>query len=111
MDNHKKSGFLLSEFENSYYNFVYDVQHAYEHDTSLQYAKKLFDIMHKKIKHLHVSGMSAKTSHSLLYKADNKKEILKILKNFENPLIVFEGELSQNYEEEIGLEISLLKSR
>ena len=37
-------------------SFVFDVQHAFEHDPSMEYAKRLFDLVKGRLSHFHVSG-------------------------------------------------------
>jgi len=87
MDKDKDSGYDLKELSKlvKEYNlgFVLDVQHAYEHDPSMQYACDLFDCMRGRLTHLHVSGESKKHKeiHSLLHKAENKDAILDFVFN------------------------------
>lgn len=83
MDKRKPDGFLLSELEHltqSYdLGFVLDVQHAFEHDSSMAYAKDLFGAMRSNLAHLHVSGESEDSNHCLLHRARNATTIVNFL--------------------------------
>jgi len=116
-DKEKQSGFLLNELEEMVLElnlkFVLDVQHAYEHDSSMQYAKHLFEALGDKISHFHVSGEKLGNHHSLLCKATNFLAILTFLQwaydQMEKPLpMILEGEYRAT--QDIEAEITLLRS-
>lgn len=99
MDKRKPNGFLLPELVDllltSELRFVLDVQHAFEHDSSMHYAWELFQAMRSRLVHLHVSGESEGNNHCLLYKARNASIIVEFLgKIFSkvSPPIILEGE-------------------
>lgn len=83
MDKNKPNGFLLRELkklvETCDLAFVLDVQHAYEHDSSMQYAQDLFHAMRGRISHLHVSGETQDNNHCLLHRARNAKPLVEFL--------------------------------
>lgn len=61
------------------FNFVFDIQHAYEHDSSMELGKELIKVMGSRLQHMHVSGCNKKYDHYPTFMADNKENILKIL--------------------------------
>jgi len=83
MDRDKGSGFLIREIlglvESFGLGFVLDVQHAFEHDSSMKYARELFDALQEAIVHFHVSGETEINNHSLVCQARNQKAILDFL--------------------------------
>jgi len=117
MDKDKDSGFLIRDLLGITgkigLKFVFDIQHAFEHDSSMKYAQDLFEAMKDKISHFHVSGETANNHHSLLHKARNVREILDFLcwaygQLKEKPSIILEGEYRGMGE--IEAEITLLKN-
>lgn len=84
MDKRKKYGTTLDYFkmlqERFRFGFVLDVQHAYEHDPSMQLAVGLAEIMGKRLQHMHVSGSTQGSNHSPLYSSDNREAISRFLK-------------------------------
>jgi hypothetical protein len=113
MDIRKKLGIKPEEFErfkrDYSFGFVLDIEHAYEHDPSMNMAKELIEVMGDRLRHLHVSGQDFKTKyHSLIYDADNKEEITKILRIKKDVPWILEGILSQDFEEEIKRELEFL---
>jgi hypothetical protein len=114
MDSRKDSGFEIKELrwlvDNLDLLFVLDVQHAYEHDPGMEYARDLFNSVKNSLTHLHVSGESNGNIHSLVYKSDNSKEIIdfaKMVLSKKNLPLVLEG----NYQtpKELKKEIDFLK--
>lgn len=83
MDKNKPDGFLLPELEHLVKShdlaFVLDVQHAFEHDGSMAYARDLFDTLRDHLIHLHVSGETEDNNHCLLHRAKNTNAIVKFL--------------------------------
>ena len=107
MDTRKNSGTVLKDFyllkRNYNFGFVLDVEHAYQHDNTMKLAGEFFDVMGKRLNHLHVSGESESRSHCPVYCSDNKNEIAKVLrKDFP---IILEGSLGKDYPEEIPREL------
>jgi hypothetical protein len=80
MDINQKNGFRLEELVRKVkrYNlgFILDVQHAYEHDPEMIYARELFDALQEHLRHIHLSGENGQTNHALLHQADNTDVIL-----------------------------------
>ena len=116
MDTRKKFGFKPEEFErlkrDYSFGFVLDVEHAYRHDSSMKLAEELMEVMGNRLKQLHVSGQDFTSKHhSLLYKADNRTEICKILGRSPDVPWILEGILSQNFEEEIKRELEFIRLR
>lgn len=99
MDKDKDSGIIIGELVKiiGEYNlrFVLDVQHAFEHDNKMVYARELFDAMKDRVTHLHVSGELDGNNHSLLYEATNADVIIDFLGEIfssVNVPIILEGE-------------------
>ncbi|MFH0857362.1 MAG: hypothetical protein V1848_01280 [Candidatus Magasanikbacteria bacterium] len=113
MDIRKADGFLIDDLEKLMSDvgcrLVLDVQHAYEHDPAMGYAKDLFETCQDSLAHLHVSGQTPDNIHSLVYRADNAREIVdfvgRILSVQDIPLIL-EGEYTSS--EELQKEIDFL---
>ncbi|MDO8669597.1 MAG: hypothetical protein Q7K65_04865 [Candidatus Buchananbacteria bacterium] len=95
MDRNKKFGTSVEEIreirDNYDFGFVLDLQHAYEHDPSMTLAHELASAMGNKIRHLHVSGQTVDSYHAPVYKADNKKQICRLLKILPGVPVVLEG--------------------
>lgn len=118
MDITKNSGFSVTDLARlikSYkLRFVLDVQHAFERDHTMQYAKDLFSALAGNLFHLHVSGQTKDNVHSLVCKAENAKAIIEFLgwikaqeKEFLPPPIILEGRY-ETYDE-IAEEIRFLE--
>jgi len=112
MDSRKDSGFKLKELKKllKITNlFVLDVQHAYEHDHQMIYAKDLLQSFQKELVYLHVSGETSNNMHSLVHKSENAKTIIefigKVLCSKPVPLIL-EGEYRNS--QELKTEIEFL---
>jgi len=109
MDKDKLSGYNIDEL---YMNcglhdlaFVLDVQHAFEHDHDMGYAKELLDLMEDRLVHLHVSGATAKDvqdrNHQLVHKSDNREAIVRFthgLLQRKNVPIILEGRYADKKE-------------
>jgi hypothetical protein len=118
MDKNKPNGFLLPELEKLVrvcdLVFVLDVQHAYEHDSSMQYAQDLFHAMRGRISHLHVSGETEDNNHCLLHRARNAKALVDFLGNMFGALgdqpcpIILEGQYQTA--DDIAEEIAFIRS-
>jgi hypothetical protein len=92
------------------FDFMLDVQHAYEHDHSMKYAEELFTTFKHKIKQLHISGETPTNIHELVHKADNREAIIDFTKKIlseKNIPIIIEGEYHS--EEELKKEIEFLR--
>jgi len=102
MDKTKQSGVLVEDLEKLTQRhglyFVLDVQHAYEQDFSMSYARDLFNTTRDRLVHFHVSGEVGNCQHCLLHRARNVKPIVEFLGwafdllNGQNCPIVLEGE-------------------
>lgn len=113
MDRMKDSGFNLVELEelvaSTGCKFVLDVQHAYEHDHSMEYAADLFGSLGNHLTHLHVSGETQDSIHSLVHKSANAKEVVEfvgLVLAAKNVPIILEGEYTTS--EELRQEIEFL---
>ncbi len=95
MDRNKKFGISVEDIykiRRDYdFGFVFDIQHAYEHDPAMVLAHELVSVMGDRIRHLHVSGQSKEGHHVPVYQADNKKEICQILKIVPGVPAIMEG--------------------
>lgn len=114
MDRDKDSGFLTRELIDLVRavrcGFVLDVQHAFERDPTMTYARELFQYLRGYLIHLHVSGECEGDRHCLVHKATNARQIVaflgQVLSAKRVPLI-----LEGRYEgpEELQREIEFLK--
>lgn len=116
MDVQKDSGFAVDELAvliNQYSaSFTLDVQHAYEHDASMDYAWELVEMAGEKLAELHVSGETTSNRHALVHEAENREAVLSFLESFydtgrETPMVI-EGEYRSL--EAVEQEVSLLRS-
>jgi len=96
--------------ENYNFGFVLDLQHAYEHDSSMKLCKELIEIMGNRLKELHVSGMNTKLHHALVHCSDNKEAISSILKLKLNIPIILEGAFSEPLRENMKKELDYVRS-
>jgi len=84
MDKTKSCGVSPQQFrelKDKYnFGFVFDAQHAYEHDPSMKIAKELIDVMWNRLKHMHISGYNELEIHAPVHCAINKESITEILK-------------------------------
>ena len=115
MDKREFSGYDLKELEGLLKDFelgfVLDVQHAFEHDPSMNYALDLFKMAGNKLVYLHVSGETENNNHALVHQSRNCEAIVNFLGTifFEIQLpIILEGEYSTT--EQLSREINFLKS-
>lgn len=111
MDIRKTKGLRPEEFERFKseldFTFVLDIQHAYEHDPSMQLASEFYDCMKNQISHFHISGQNENLSHSLVKDSVNKERILDFYFEHKRVLTIEEGVLSENYNKEIDNELML----
>jgi len=109
MNGTKKDGVYPSqfnEFKRRYsFGFVLDVQHAYEHDPSMQLAMDLIDVMGDRLMHMHVSGCSNSEIHFPVFSAVNQAAINKILGLKMDVPKILEGILTGNVDETIRHEL------
>lgn len=113
MDKRKSYGTTPEQFRDlkRKYNFgfVLDIQHAYEHDPSMQLGKELVDIMGDKLKHMHVSGHNEQEIHVPTYSAVNKEAITELLKLDIDVPKILEGILLEDVENSIKNELAYVK--
>lgn len=111
MDIRKSKGLRPEEFERFKkeldFTFVLDIQHAYEHDPSMQLARELFDCMKDRISQFHISGQNEASAHSLVKESVNRERILDFYFQHKEVLTMDEGLLSENYMQEIENELKL----
>ena len=83
MDERKSTGthpLHFKEYAKKYkFNFVFDVQHAFQHDSSMKLGEELIKVMGNRLQHVHVSGCNKKHRHYPTFISDNKENITKIL--------------------------------
>ena len=99
MDKEKNEGYNIKGLERLIKTYkltlVLDVQHAYEHDPKMVYAKELFDTLKSYLVHIHISGKTDKNCHELVHLSSNKNAIIKftgdILSNKKVPIILEGG--------------------
>ncbi len=92
------------------FGFVLDVEHAYEHDSSMKLAREFVEVMGDRLKHMHVSGYGESEIHVPTYCAINKKEITEILKMGLSVPIVLEGILLEDIPNSITTELEYIRS-
>ena len=79
---------------------IFDVQHAFEHDFSMNYARDLFMFFMSLIRHFHVSGENGQNRHALLHKSENAEAIIEFLGwalNIKQAPLILEGQYSVNH--------------
>ena len=114
MDAAKPSGharweleYLLKKFK---LKFVLDIQHAFEHDSNMAYAWDLFQMAGDDISHLHLSGQSPNSPHTLVHRADNKDALVNFLGkvfSYKKLPIILEGKYT--FPLEVKNEIEFIK--
>jgi hypothetical protein len=113
MDGRKSYGTHPKQFrelkEKYNFGFVLDVQHAYEHDKSMELAKEFIQIMGDRLKHMHISGYSESEIHVPVYCAINKEAITEILKLGLNVPKILEGILLDDIQNSITKELAYIK--
>jgi len=115
IDKNKSSSYDLKELERLLTDFnlkfVLDVQHAFEHDPTMEYAWDLFQMAKNRLVYFHVSGETEDNHHILVCQSRNRNTIIDFLgKVFPETYlpIILEGEYV--FPEQIREEISFLKS-
>jgi len=112
MDSNKQSGFKLKELKKIAEivpRFVLDVQHAFEHDSTMEYAFDLFETTKDKLVYLHVSGETEDNHHALVCQSRNCDKIVSFLGTIYSEIqvpIILEGKYSNS--EELSQEITFL---
>lgn len=116
MDDDKQSGYAVSELQELFrrfpeLGFTLDVEHAYRHDASMEYARRLVANFGQRLDELHVSGHTADIGHAPVSEADNGDAIESFLADhyslgYETP-IVMEGKYES--QKEIVLEQNYLR--
>ncbi len=89
--------------------FVFDTQHAFEHDPTMQMAKELIALMGQRLKHLHVSGQSPSSNHVPVHIAANKGAIVEILKLGLKVPKILEGAISEKIPETASEELKFVR--
>lgn len=101
----------FKEFANRYqFGFVLDVQHAYEHDSSMKLAREFIETMGGRLKHMHVSGNNLSEIHVPVFQSDNKESILEILKLRIDVPKIFEGIILGDFQNVVRQELMLIRS-
>jgi len=114
MDRRKSSGTRPEHFEelksNYNFDFILDVQHAYEQDPTMKLANELIDVMGDRLKHMHISGFTESMTHVPTILANNKDAITEVLKLGINVPKILEGVLLENIETLMKAELSYVRS-
>lgn len=114
MDPRKKEGKEPSYFEelkDEYsFEFVFDVEHAYENDESMDLAFEMIEVMGSRLKHMHVSGCRGDRNHVPVYDSENRREIGKVLKEGLDVPKILEGVLRGNLKEAMTKELSYVRN-
>lgn len=92
-------------------NFILDLQHAYENDSSMQLARQFAESWNGRLKQLHVSGQANGNNHALTYLADNKDAVCKMLRKIPDTPIILEGVFNDNLERNIREELEYIHSK
>lgn len=83
MDRRRNFGILPEHFEElkrKYrFGFVFDVQHAWEQDPTMETGKQILSVMGDRLSHMHVSGRTESEMHCPLNSAENRDAIIRIL--------------------------------
>jgi len=90
--------------------FVFDVQHAYEHDSSMQLARELVEVMGDRLKHMHVSGSGESEIHVPTYCAVNREAIAEILELGIGVPKILEGILLEDIENLARSELEFIRT-
>lgn len=114
MDKDQTSGRRINELmqiaDELNLGFVLDLQHAFEQDKTMAYARELYWSMCGRIRCYHVSGQNGGNNHTLLCQSENAHWILNFLAQVWalNPLpIIIEGEYAD--EDDLRKEIAFLR--
>ncbi|MDD2731672.1 MAG: hypothetical protein PHI53_00555 [Candidatus Pacebacteria bacterium] len=117
MNKNKEKGRKLEELRAVceryfHFNYVLDVQHAYENDKSGELAICSARLMGSRLAHLHVSGQTQSSSHSYLFRADNRAEIKRVIKDpsLSGVLRISEGEF-KCCDYQVAKELKCLKEK
>jgi hypothetical protein len=112
MDSNKKWGTHpehLEKIKQDYnFGFVFDIQHAYEHDNEMELGKEILDVFGNKLTHIHVSGCTDKHKHWPVYLSDNKLSLAKILELKLSQPKIFEGVIEGNIAAKLKKEMQYL---
>lgn len=89
MDNRKEKYKTVEEMKalltNPDWKMVFDINHAFSNDPTLESAKEMIDIFKDKIKEIHLSGYNG--YHEPLFET-KQNELLKIIEHFNVPIII-----------------------
>lgn len=95
--------------DNFEFDFVFDLQHAFEQDQTMNVAEELVEVMRSKIKHIHISGQNKFVRHLSIVDSDNKTKIMRTLKICPNVPIICEGIMLNNFEKRAVEELKFIK--
>ncbi len=113
MDNRKAVGIDPEYFKNlrSEYSFgfVFDVQHAFEHDGTMDVGKGILDAMGGRLAHMHVSGCVDGERHYPTFASKNRAAIEKILAIGVDVPKILEGLLIKDPEDMGAQELAFIK--
>ena len=114
MDKRKDIGIYLEYFaelkRDFDFGFVLDLQHAYEHDSSMKLAEEMVDVMGDRLKQYHISGYNhINPSHSPVFCSKNRIAITDVLKKKNNVPGILEGILTEPIFEMAVLELGFMR--
>ncbi len=91
------------------FNFVLDIQHAYEWDPTMSFAKEMISAMGNRLKHFHVSGENKTYGHVPTYESNNKTAISSFLKSGLPQPKILEGILENNIAHKVKRELEFIR--
>ncbi len=101
----------FKEFMGDYdFGFVLDVQHSFEHDSTMKLTKELIKIMGDRLKEIHLSGCVSKYKHFPVHISKNRKALEKFLKLKIKKPIILEGYLPEEIPKTAKREIEYVRS-
>lgn len=112
MDKAKETGTKPEHFEELKrkcdFGFVFDTQHAYEHDPSMRLASRLLLIMGSRLKHVHISGQKQSERHTPIFMSENKEQITKL--RLEGIPKISEGIITKDITQTLFDELEFIKN-
>lgn len=113
MDKRKKFGthpqHFLQLIKNYSFGFVLDLQHSYENDSTMKFAREFVSIFGNRLKAIHVSGCTKSERHFPVYIADNRDAIAQILELSINVPKILEGVLLENIPQTASKELDFVR--
>ncbi|MFA5856383.1 MAG: hypothetical protein WC867_03430 [Candidatus Pacearchaeota archaeon] len=92
------------------FNFVLDIQHAYDDDPSMNLARELKDAMGDRLAELHISGNSPTNAHFPTYKSHNREIISSFISECKGIPRILEGYDRKSGSKDLPEEYSFIKN-